>query len=321
VVVPACALLAYTALVRRVGAPDVYNMRETQMLQAAAHPRLLVSLVAHSAASAYLYMGLFVIPMVPMFARVRSRRALLAALAAAAGSGVYVVRYGARMPLLGNVLHDLGLGPVLVARPDLWPHAPAWIWLVLTMCGAMAAAATVHVVVSRIGNAGNSQQRVALVLFGVACAAYLAPLFAAGFMFDRYLGTPLLLLLAFLAALGAFASPSRIAVATALTLIACISAFDAAATHDLFSFNRSRWQIVDDVLRNGADAEDLNGGFEVTGGLLNRITGVSNARLMISLGDVAGYTAVSSYEFPRVIGRGPGVLYLLQRDHTAAMKR
>jgi hypothetical protein len=58
----------------------------------------------------------------------------------------------------------------------------------------------------------------------------------------------------------------------------------------------------------------------VTGGLLNRITGVSNARLMISLGDMPGYTRVSSRDFPRVIGTGAGTVYLLQRAHPAAVR-
>jgi hypothetical protein len=321
VVLPACALLVYTAFVRRSGAPAVYNMRETQMLQAAANPRLLVSMVMHSAASSYLYVGLFLIPMVPMVALGRSSRALVAALAAIGASAGYIVKYGARMPLLGNVLHDVGLGPVLVAREDLWPHAPALVWFSLTIVAAAAGAISVYVSVLRAASIWNSPRRPAAILFGVACAAYLAPLFAAGFLFDRYLGTPLLLILAFLTALGAFAAPSRIALGTTAALLACVAAFDAAATHDLFAFNRARWDIVHDVLRDGADAEDLNGGFEVTGGLLNRITGVSNARLMISLGDVPGYTRVSSHHFPRVIGTGAGTLYLLERDHHPAAVR
>jgi hypothetical protein len=321
VVLPAGALLAYTAWVRRSGAPDVYNMRETQLLQVAAHPRLLFSLVMHSAAASYLYVGLFLFPMIPMLARARSAWALAAGLAGGAASGVYMVKYAARMPLLGNVLHDVGLGPVLVARAELWPQAPGPLWTALTVAAAAAAAITLYAVVARVEHALGGPRRAAVVLFGVACAAYLAPLFAAGFLFDRYLGTPILLVLAFLTAIGAFASPSRTAVAATACLVAGVAAFDVAATRDLFAFNRTRWHIVHDVMQAGTPAEDLNGGFEVTGGLLNRITGVPNARLMISLGDVPGYTRVSSREFPRVIGTGPGMLYLLERGQPPAARR
>jgi hypothetical protein len=320
VVMPACALLTYTAFVRRSGAPDVYNMRETQLLQAAASPRLLAALVMHSAASSYLYLGLFLIPMAPMVARVRSAPAFAGALAALGASAGYVVKYRARMPLLGNVLHDLGLGPVLVARADLWPRAPAGFWTALTIAAAAGGAVAVYAGVSRAARAWNGPRRSAVILFGVACAAYLAPLFAAGFLFDRYLGTPLVLVLAFLAAVDAFPAPPRFGLGATLAVLAALAAFDAAATRDLFAFNRARWEIVHEVLRNGAEAEDLNGGFEVTGGLLNRITGVSNARLVISLGDMPGYTRVSSRDFPRVIGAGSGTLYLLARQPRADVR-
>jgi hypothetical protein len=92
-----------------------------------------------------------------------------------------------------------------------------------------------------------------------------------------------------------------------------LAAFDIAATRDLFSFNRARWQATDAVLRTGVPLENFQGGFEVTGALLNRVTGAEKPPLLISLGDEPGYARVSSHEFPRVIGSNPGVLYVLQR--------
>ncbi len=61
------------------------------------------------------------------------RLAAVAAFAAPCGSAAYVVKYGVRMPLFGNVLHDIGLSPILVARADLWPHAPARVWMAVTI--------------------------------------------------------------------------------------------------------------------------------------------------------------------------------------------
>ncbi len=315
VVFPVVALVVYTRFVHSRGTPSLYNAREAQVFQAATNPRVLISLVLHSAASAYLYVGLFMLPLVPLLTRnIFKRWPAIAALAGLAASGVYVVKYGVRMPALGNVFHDLGLSPVLMARADVWPHAPVSAWMGLTIASAVAAAVVLYQVASHIASVWSAPRRAPAVLFGVACAAYVAPLFAAGFVFDRYLSTPLVLVLALLGSLGALQAPSRMAVGASLVLVAAFAGFDAAATRDLFSFNRARWTAVDEALRMGAGVEDLEGGFEVTGRLLNREIGVQEPRLLISLGDMPGYTRVSSHEFPRLIGTGPGMVYLLQRN-------
>jgi hypothetical protein len=314
-ILPAIALFAYMTLVRQTGTPAAYAQRETQFLQSVTHPRVLVSLFMHSAASAYLYVGLFLAPMLPLLARgVQRRRAAISAAVGLIASWLYVVRYHVRMPLLGNVFHDLGLSPVLVARADLWPRAPVAAWIALTAAAAIAAAVVLYHVASRIAFKQTGPHNAACILCGSAFVAYVVPLFVAGFMFDRYLGTALLLALGFLASIGAFPAPSRVAAATSLALLVALAAFDLAATRDCFSYNRARWTAVQDALRAGVAAENLDGGFEVTGRLLNRIEGVRDAQLMISLGGVQGYTRLASYEFPRVIGAQPGVLYLLQRD-------
>jgi len=312
---PSLALFAYTAFVHRTGTPAAYAQREGQLLQSVAHPRVLASMFMHSAASAYLYLGLFLVPVIPLLARgFEKRRAAIAALVGLAASCIYVVKYHVRMPLLPNVFHDLGLSPVLVARADLWPRAPVSAWRALTAAAALAAAVVLYHVVSRITIRLAPPRRSACILCGIACVAYVIPLFVTGFMFDRYLGPTLLLALGFLASIDALDVQNRASVITTFGLLLAFAAFDLAATSDLFSYNRARWEAVQAALKSGVGAENLDGGFEVTGRLLNRIEGVPDARLMISLGDVEGYTRVVSYEFPRVIGARPGSLYLLQRD-------
>ncbi len=313
-VVPAAALFAYGQFLRFTGTPSVYSLREGQLLHVLSNPRLLASLAFHSAAGSYFYAGLFVLPAVPLFARVAlDRRAAIAAGAALAASATYVVKYGVQMPFFGNVLHDVGLSPILVARADLWPRAPAPAWVAVTIAAGLAAAVVVYHVVSRGPGLWAGPGRVPAVLAFVSCAAYLAPLFAAGFMFDRYLGPVVILVLAFLTSLGSFRSMSRASASVTLALVGVLAAFDIAATRDLFSFNRARWQATDAVLRTGVPIENFQGGFEVTGALLNRVTGAENPPLLISLGDEPGYARVSSHEFPRLIGSNPGVLYVLQR--------
>jgi hypothetical protein len=136
-------------------------------------------------------------------------------------------------------------------------------------------------------------------------------------MFDRYLAPALLLVLALLTSLGSFRPGSRTASGISCALVGALAVFDVAATRDLFSFNRARWQATNAVLQAGVPAEDFQGGFEVTGALRNTIVGAEHPRLLISLGDEPGYVKVSSYEFPRVIGTNPGRLYVLQRKAEA----
>jgi len=313
-IVPAAVLFAYGQFLRTTGTPSEFGSREAQVLLMASDAHRLAGTILHSAAGTYFYLGLFVLPAVPLLARTgRDRLAAAAAFAGLAGSTAYVMKYGLLMPLFGNVLHDIGLSPILVARADLWPHAPAGIWMAVTIAAALAAAAIVHQVVARGASVWDGPQRTPAILAGVSCVAYMAPLCVAGFIFDRYVGPALVLVLAFLTSLGSFRAVSRTAAGISFALIGALAAFDLAATRDLFSFNRARWQATNAVLQAGVPAEDFQGGFEVTGALRNTIIGAEYPRLLISLGDEPGYLRVSSYEFPRVIGSNPGVVYVLQR--------
>jgi hypothetical protein len=317
VAAPALALFLYNRLVGGGGASDVYHTRETQLLQVAANPRLWPSLAGHSAAATCLYLGLFLLPAVPLLAGARTpvaTRPLMAAVACLVVSAGYVAAYGIRMPALGNILHDLGLNPVLVAGADAWPHASPVVWMLVTIAAAGGFAVVLYHAGAALERGVGAARKPAAMLFAIAGAAYLAPLVAVGHLFDRYLGLPLLLVLAFLSSVGAFRAPSRAAVRASLVLVAVFAAFDAAATRDFFAFSRARWDAVSAALRTGVEPRDLDGGFEVTGWLANRVDSRPGAPLVISLAARPGYHPVSVYPFDRWIGKTPGVLYLLQRD-------
>jgi hypothetical protein len=313
-VTPVAALLVYTILVPTGTDSAVANVREAQLLYVTSHPRLLITLVGHSAMRTYLYLGLFLLPLCPLLLRcLRDKGPAIGATAALGVSALYLAMYHVRMPAMGNVLHDAGLNPVLVARADAWPRAPASVWVVVTIAAAAAAAVATGRAVSGIRAALIGPQRAAAVLFGVACGVYLAPLFAVGGLFDRYLILPFLLVLGLLISLGTIQPPSRAAGAAALVLLGTFAIFDTAATGDFFSFSRARWMAVHNARRGGAGPDDLDGGFEVTGWLANRTVSTPHARFMVTLGELPGYRSVATYRFHRWIGESPGIVYLLER--------
>jgi hypothetical protein len=195
--------------------------------------------------------------------------------------------FHSRMPFLLNVLYDSGLGPVTL-DPTYYgapatPVHPGW-WLAVTFLTAAGVVTLGSILTLGFPRASTHGARPAfgnLMLFSL-----LSVLAVIGFevvfshrqeggLFDRHILTaalPALLLAAGLQRNGRIESPIRATkdpgrhippgLPAALAAATLFAWFSVSATHDYMAWNRLRWQLGNDLLRQGVDPLSISGGFE-----------------------------------------------------------
>jgi len=291
-----------------------------------------------------LYLGLFSLPLLPLLhlrngTRWKGRPLVwILPVSAVAAWGLSVL--GIRMPFAGNVLYDLGLGPIrlldvstlklshgLSALPVLWTG----------VTGAALAGVLISFVrwaaLLRDSRARIRRPSPLVLMLGLASLAWVLPMCLGGY-FDRYL---LVLLPVWLLSLGREdTQPSKAGIAVCVLLLLLFTAFSVAATHDYFSWNRARWTALDEnVIQKGTPPNQVDGGFEFNGWYaydpvwpadLSPIPGrswwwVTEDRLAITMGPVPGYREVTGYPFVRWLPGPDGRIRLLERNPTGTEEK
>ncbi|MBI3551157.1 MAG: glycosyltransferase family 39 protein [Elusimicrobia bacterium] len=173
---------------------------------------------------------------------------------------------GARMPLLGNTLTNLGLGVVTLTAPEskaalLWNSPRLWR-LVDMLC--LLCAAQLALLLCRKKEKVFGQDAAATVLwFGLPPYLLILGLIDVlnrSMNFDRYLLAPLPFLIAFLL----LRSPRLrlLPCAAGCLLLATVS---AAGLRDYFAWNRARWEAGLYGVRLGLKPDQIENGFDWDG--------------------------------------------------------
>ena len=259
-----------------------------------------------------------------------------------------VIRYafGRRvlMPILRNVFHAAGLGPLTLRDTYILqlthvPALPRPFWAVVTVlaivgagCLLAFAAAAVLSVRERLQKAGTRGTDDAVPIFLLLAAViYLGPVLIAG-LFDRYLIPVVPLVGIGLAGLmfaprtghPTAAGPWRLAQGVVLVGL-CV--FAVGATHDYLSWNRARWKAARDVMQSQRVGPDrIDGGFEFNGMFLFDAAYVEDPAkswwwvrddtYQISFGPLDGYDTIATYPYSRWMGPGDNHI-VVQRRHGA----
>jgi 4-amino-4-deoxy-L-arabinose transferase-like glycosyltransferase len=281
-----------------------------------------------------LYVGLFVFPLAPLAAaslseRLRARpssRRVIALCVLLGVIGATLLVRGELMPLSGNVLFDLGLGPLLLRDTYLlglphFPAAPQVFWAMVTAAAALGAATLIAclwgarrtVLAARSQARGQRDVRLLFVLVvGLVYAAGVAvstvsPQYS---FFDRYV---ILLLLPAIAVVARAAPPPHrrgvAAMAAAIVLVGLYGLFSVTQTHDYLAWNRARWHALEDLTHQGVPPAKIDGGFEfnawygydpdappATAGGTWRTYG---DEYVVTLGPLPSYVEVRRYPFQR----------------------
>jgi hypothetical protein len=294
-----------------------------------------------------IYLGLFVLPVaVVMVTDVwqrtqweRRRQHIAIGFMVVAALGGVVVWRGELMPLSGNVLFDLGLGPVLLRDTYLLglphgPTAPEVFWVAITAAAVLGSAslvASVWLVVKRAiaaREAPGSDRDVRMlfvVTVGVVYAAGVAlatssPQYA---FFDRYVVFLLLPAIAIVCRAAPMPQGRRSAALSAgVVLVSLFGLFSVAGTHDYLAWNRARWQAVGDLARDGVPQTKINGGFEFNAWYgydprhptaTSRPWWIRENEYVVAFGPIDRYVKMRSYRYWRWLPFGHGAVFVLRR--------
>jgi hypothetical protein len=340
-------LLVFPAILRRtIGLPALYNRAYEPITEAATlgwfqipfvfADRLLVELI---------YLGLFILPVLVMLGvntqlahSTQTRR-----LSIFAGAAVFITIIsllfwqGRTMPLSGNILFDIGLGPVLLRDTYLlrlphWPTAPKELWLFVTVVAVLGSILLIRrvglVIVRMIKllSKGSRDEQVS-ISFLLFSAVFLYSIFIAitGFL-DRYLIWLLPLLMCVMLVRKNYVQlhTSYLSFSVAVVIIAIYGLFAFGGTHDYLAWNRARWQAIADLMeKDGISFNNIDGGFEFNGWYAydagyhispsKSWWWVDNDDYVISFGPISGYREIRRYPFKKLIPPEEGNIFVLQR--------
>jgi Dolichyl-phosphate-mannose-protein mannosyltransferase len=356
-IIPTAAVLSVVALYpvvvkATVGLPATFvgaNGLLDGLRRSAAHDSLSVpKAILDRLWMQLIYVGLFVFPLAPLAAAALwgrlparpDRRQLIGITALLAAIGATLLVRGELMPLSGNVLFDLGLGPLLLRDTYLlslphFPTAPQAFWVLVTAAAAAGAAMLIAclwstrrtALASRLEGSGKRDVRLLFVLLvGLVYAAGVAVSTASPeySFFDRYV--VFLLVPAVVVVTRAAPASNRrgtVALAAAIVLVGLYGLFSVTQTHDYLAWNRARWHALEDLRHQGVPPATIDGGFEfnawygfdpdapraTVGGTWRR----QGNEYVVALGPLPSYTEVRRYPFQRWLP--------LQRDAITVLRK
>ena len=258
-----------TLLQWTTGVPGMYGYRGRLVITRLLHfadPQVAVQ-IAWAATRSALVLGWFCLP---LFVLTRPR------LSAAPMVGLLVlaavlVGFDRPLPLMGNILYERGLGPVMVAGIE--GDGPGWAWWALTAISVVGAAYVAEISLQTLRTLwrerhGSTEPAIsALRVASLVSLWGLVLAHAPVNMFDRYLvaALPSLLVLAVLEWRTREDRLARVRWRAALGLLVVMGGFAVLATRDHMQWQRARWQVIQGVLRQGVTASELDGGYEFNG--------------------------------------------------------
>ena len=277
----------------------------------------------------FFHFGLFALPLtlllLPSYWKQATRsHKLIAALATAIVGCTFLWHWGF-LPM-GNVFHNLGLGPKTLYLPKLrgqggldilpYPKLELEWWTALKCLGIGAALLSVFELALALIRHWLQKSWMVLFLFFLA-GSYYVFIILNPYYIDRY---TLVLVPLFLMILlpGNMPLPgSAILRSTTYILFAGILLFSVGATHDYLSWNRARWLAVDEALVNrGVLPQNLKGGTEPEGWFSRPevhpvIEQTDTAHYYITfMGQTCGSTIEETYTFNRWLPPGKGQVFL-----------
>lgn len=249
----------------------------------------IISTYFYNAVVMLVYFGLFLFPFIVICLTYRLKgmssryQRLIIFLPLLMGAmGTILIFKDQQMPFVGNILGTFALGPQAfggyssslgVGTKFLFYRT----WELLTIVGFAGAGLLITYTISAISEVIGYPRKIVLerkwllVLVGSATLIYLGVIggLAQKYWFDRYLIFPLPLLMVLVTMLSIRTLDKKLpsaAIAITLAVLLFYGGFTVSATHDYLSWNRVRWQALNDLINNsGVVPEQIYGGFEFNG--------------------------------------------------------
>ncbi len=294
-VITIAVLMGYNACIAYLDiASEALGLKQREIGLRLEHDGLVAFIVRWLIMAVFLtlYAGLFTLPFSSALLSRTWRRCLSdrshVAVTSAAGLAfiVYLARCFYRnrhMPFLGDTMNHAGLGAATMVNPRDWYKLAEgrlnYYWEMLTVgagAGTLILVLLMSFAVIEIFRRRLPRDHflIRVALFALfAAGIYMGPV-AMVVVFDRYV---LMLIPLGILLLGACAqlaltethAPSFFWHFVVAVLLTAFGVFAVAGTHDFLSWNRARWQAVNELIyEQGIPPESIDGGFEVSGWFL-----------------------------------------------------
>ena len=237
---------------------------------------------AYFALCTFLYLGVFILPLaligfyIKLKTANRFTRNLLISflLFIITTIGIWLVLENEKMPIKGNIINNWGLGPLTLRSTILSsstiPNYLEVFWSIVTICAAIGAGLlllflALSIVEFLFSKIDNTDIKSIMLLNNSTAFVYFIPI-GLGYFFDRYL--LLLLPLSIIMVLTSIANIDNFQVNkvnSALFSIALIGIFTIGVTHDYLSWNRIRWQALNNLMQQEISLNRIDGGLEFNG--------------------------------------------------------
>jgi hypothetical protein len=339
--------ISYTKLIEllAIGSSHAFRHKTGMLLSSLVHPSLesfgsFINISIYSA----LYLGLFLLPLLlikiaagwPVLTRRKKVTIVSISSVVFVLTILFLVLKGRIMPVAGNVLYDIGLGPPLLhdtyilKLPHL-PRAPIFVWLAVTFAAITGASLLTENVISVISSllsrrklCSNSTNEQWLIAFFLSFCVFYSMLIGLTRLFDRYLLFLIPMLMAIMSCSTEYTEfrINRRICSVVFCIIAVFVLFTVAGTHDYLAWNKARWKALDYLVEERQIfPRRIDGGFEFNGWHQNPDSPTKPIRewwvyeddYIISFGPVPGYEEVKSYSYSRWLPIGRGNIVILRK--------
>jgi len=214
------------------------------------------------------YLGLFLGPLHWFKFRelISSKKSKIIASIYVIGISGILIATGKFIPSLDNVFIDFGIGPTTLydhygnftQSPN--PQLPKVFWWLITFLGVLGSSVWI-IEVFQLKARLHERKFSFLSVFILACIfIYVAPFVVVG-IYDRYL----IFLMPLFAILLLKNTPTETRIKPIVyAFVLVISCFSVAAIHDYLSWNRLRWQTLNELAESGVPLYKIQGGAEFT---------------------------------------------------------
>ena len=331
------------------GLPQLYNSTTDALLEVLGNPKLFLPISTWNVLIFFIYLGLFLLPFTLMlpspFAGLKPRIRFYGGIISGGfvvGSSIILLMLNKVLPQMDNVIIKSGIGPItlhdiyLFKLPNIEP-LPSFIWILVTAIAILGGGLLILQIIGQLiqlyynrSDIKNSPDSIVKIFFFSASILYFLPIIFTNHPFDRWL-LPLIPLLCSAMMVPTTANLTKkrfISVPSVAFIMIVMAIFSITGTRDYLSWNRARWQALNNLIeKESISPNEIDGGFEFNGWYLynsnepitaqKNIWGGNNTRYMITMGPVRGFEFYREYTYDKWLPPGQASIYVLRRSSIA----
>ena len=331
------------------GLPILYNATSESLFQVLSNPNLILSISTLNMLYFVLYLGLFILPfilllpfpLIELKSKFRVLSKILLGIFAVCLTAVFLMSHNI-LPQMENIIIKSGIGPITLHDTYLFklPNAeplPILFWITVTAFAILGGCLLfIHIVtqLTRLfinrREIKNSPDSIIKLFTLSACIIYILPIIFTTHPFDRWL-LPLIPLLCTAIMVPTTVNQTKkrfIYVIFVPLIITAMTIFSITGTRDYLSWNRTRWQALQNLTeKESISPNEIDGGFEFNGWYLcnsnqsstthKSIWGGLKTQYMITMGPVRGFELYREYTYDKWLPPGQASIYVLRRTSVA----